>query len=187
MFVFACGSWLAKLFPETLGTVIFPTRQELFFFEPPAEASLPIWVDQTDARVPYVFPDINGDGIKVAFHRTGRRFDPDSGSREVGDEEIAEAAAYLRLRLPAMRAPVFRSARVCHYENTSSGDFLVDRHPSMRNVWFAGGGSGHGFKHGPAVAEYLLEAIQRGYSQEPRFRLAGKGRELAKNLFERTL
>src|SRR5256886_17429537 len=25
----------------------------------------------------------------------------------------------------------------------------------MENVWFVGGGSGHGFKHGPAVGEYV--------------------------------
>ena len=180
--VFACGSWLPKLFPEVLGRAIFPTRQEVFFFERQLAASLPIWVDQTDPRIPYGFPDIDGDGIKVAFHRTGPRFDPDSGSREVGREQIAGAAEYLRMRFPAMRAPVFRYARVCHYENTSSGDFLIDRHPSMRNVWFAGGGSGHGFKHGPAVAEYVLEAIERGYSPEPRFRLEGKGRELARRV-----
>jgi sarcosine oxidase len=188
VFVFACGSWLPKLFPEALGTAIFPTRQEVFFFETPAEwaqsdaASLPIWVDQVDPRIPYVFPDIDGAGVKVAFHRTGPRFDPDSGSREVGREQITEAAEYLRMRFPAIRAAVFRRAQVCHYENTSSGDFLIDRHPSMRNVWFAGGGSGHGFKHGPAVAEYLLEAIRRGYSPEPRFRLEGKGKELARRV-----
>lgn len=77
---------------------------------------------------------------------------------------------------------MFRYAQVCHYENTSSGDFLIDRHPSLPNVWFAGGGSGHGFKHGPAVAEYVLDAIQRGYSPEPRFRLESKGGELAKTV-----
>ena len=188
LYVFACGSWLPKLFPEVLGSVIFPTRQEVFFFEPPPEwarhdmASLPIWVDQIDPRIPYGFPDIDSAGIKVAFHHTGPRFDPDVGSREIGREQITEAAEYLRLRFPAMRAPMFRRARVCHYENTSSGDFLIDRHPSIRNVWLAGGGSGHGFKHGPAIAEYLLDAIQRDYSPEARFRFEAKGKELARRV-----
>src|SRR6185436_6439999 len=35
-YVFACGPWLPKLFPRLLGPRIFPTRQEVFFFAPPA-------------------------------------------------------------------------------------------------------------------------------------------------------
>lgn len=171
VFVFACGSWLPKLFPDALGASIFPTRQEVFFFEPPANWAPPIWVDQTDPRIPYGFPDIDGSGLKVAFHRLGPPFDPDSGSREIADEQIAEAAEYLRLRFPSMPPAKFRRADVCHYENTSNGDLLIDRHPSIQNVWFAGGGSGHGFKHAPAVAEYLLNAISKGNSPAPRFRL----------------
>jgi len=182
LFVLACGSWLPKLFPEVLGNAIFPTRQEVFFFESPKEWAPPIWVDQTDPRIPYVFPDIDGAGIKVAFHRPGPPFDPDSGSREISRDQITEAAEYLRLRFPSMETPAFLRSQVCHYENTSTGDLLIDRHPSMRNVWLAGGGSGHGFKHGPAVAEYLLNAIQKDYSPEPRFRLDGKGKELAKRV-----
>jgi sarcosine oxidase len=188
VFVFACGSWLPKLFPDVLGSAVFPTRQEVFFFDSPPEWSrsdapaAPIWVDQIDPRIPYGFPDIDGAGIKVAFHRTGAGFDPDSGNREIEGGQITEAAEYLRARFPAAGRPVFRRAQACHYENTSSGDFLIDRHPSMPNVWFAGGGSGHGFKHGPAVAEYLLNAIQRDTSPEPRFRLEAKGRELAKRV-----
>jgi sarcosine oxidase len=189
LFVFACGSWLAKLFPEVLGDAILPTRQELFFFESPANwlggegRSMPIWVDQIDPRMPYGFPDIDGSGIKVAFHRTGPPFEPGSGDRGVKREHISEAAEYLRTRFPALGPPIFRHARACHYENTANGDFLIDRHPSMGNVWFAGGGSGHGFKHGPAVARYLLESIQRGESPEPRFRLREQGSTvLAKRL-----
>jgi sarcosine oxidase len=182
LFVFACGSWLPKLFPEVLGDAIFPTRQETFFFESPAELSMPVWVDQTEPRIPYGFPDIDGAGIKVAFHRPGPRFNPDSGNREISRDQIKEAADYLQLRFPSMGRPTFRRSQVCHYENTSNGDLLIDRHPSMRNVWFAGGGSGHGFKHGPAVAEYLLAAIQREHSPEPRFRLEGKGKVLAKRV-----
>jgi sarcosine oxidase len=44
-------------------------------------------------------------------------------------------------------------SRVCQYENTATGDFLIDRHPGFENVWLVGGGSGHGFKHGPAVGD----------------------------------
>jgi glycine/D-amino acid oxidase-like deaminating enzyme len=62
---------------------------------------------------------------------------------------------------------------VCQYENTSNGDFVIDRHPSRENVWFAGGGSGHGFKHGPAIGEYVANLFMGGAIEE-RFLLAGK-------------
>src|SRR5262249_43350684 len=53
-FVFACGPWLGKVFPEVLGQRIFPTRQEVFFFGvPPGDArfgvhALPTWLFQDE-------------------------------------------------------------------------------------------------------------------------------------------
>jgi len=70
-------------------------------------------------------------------------------------------------------APIAET-RVCQYENTSNGDFLIDRHPEMENVWFAGGGSGHGFKHGPALGAYVAGLILGELQPEPRFSLATK-------------
>jgi sarcosine oxidase len=185
VYIFACGSWLPQMFPDVLGNLIFPTRQEVFFFDPGSIAvpgRFPIWVDQTDPRIPYGFPDIDGAGIKVAFHRPGPQFDPDSNDRKVTSGQINEAADYLRSRFRLKDNPVCRRADICHYENTSNGDFLIDRHPSLANVWFAGGGSGHGFKHAPSLAEYVIDAIQRGNSPEPRFRLAGMGHSLNKTV-----
>jgi sarcosine oxidase len=63
---------------------------------------------------------------------------------------------------------------VCQYENTWNGDFLVDRHPDFDNVWIAGGGSGHGFKHGPALGEYLTQRILHDAPGEPRFSISAK-------------
>jgi sarcosine oxidase len=183
VYVFACGSWLSKAFPDVLGNVIFPTRQNVFFFEAPVVSTapgLPIWVDETDARVPYGFPDIDGAGIKLAFHQPGPQFDTDSQRPQATLGEIQEARDYLRSRFNTFGEPILRRADVCHYENTSGGDFLIDRHPTLTNVWFVGGGSGHGFKHAPAVAEYLFDAIQTGNSPERRFRLSAMGNRLNK-------
>jgi sarcosine oxidase len=81
---------------------------------------------------------------------------------------------YVVSRFPAMRnAPVVET-RVCQYENTSNGDFLIDRHPQMGNVWFVGGGSGHGFKHGPAVGEYVTRQLLDKTAAEQRYLLATK-------------
>ena len=178
LFVFACGSWLPKMFPREL-ELIRPTRQELFFFEAPQSdsafdpARMPVWIDQTDARLPYGFPNIEGAGIKVAFHRNGPNFDPDTGDRSVTDAQIAEAANYLHSRFPSLPI-VLKTMRVCHYENTPDADLLADRHPAFDNVWLIGGGSGHGFKHAPGIAQSLLQAVGRGQQEEPRFTLASK-------------
>ena len=179
-FVFACGAWLPKLFPDILGTLIYPTRQEVWFFAPPAgdrrfsPSHLPVWIDFTDPRGPYGFPNLEGRGFKLAFDRHGGRFDPDSGDRRACAESVAEAHSFLAERFPALRDAPLAEFRVCQYENTSNGDFLIDRHPDLENVWFLGGGSGHGFKHGPAVGEHASARILDGRAAEPRFSLATK-------------
>jgi monomeric sarcosine oxidase len=179
-FVFACGSWLPKLFPELLGERIFPTRQEVFFFGPPAgsdefqSAKMPAWLHHNHPDRPYAVPDIENRGFKIALDRHGPEFDPDHGSRVVPPASVDHLRAYLTQHVPVLaHAPVVET-RVCQYENTWNGDFLIDRHPGFDNVWLAGGGSGHGFKHGPAVGEYLSARILNNASPEPRFSLATK-------------
>ena len=173
--VFACGPWLPKLFPGTLGMRICPTRQEVFFFAPPAGDNrfalphLPVWIDFTDPRRPYGFPDLEGRGIKLAFDCHGPAFDPDSGDRRISAESAAEAQAFMAERFPALRDATLAEFRVCQYENTPNADFLIDRHPDFDNVWLVGGGSGHGFKHGPAVGAYVCARILNRGAVEPRF------------------
>jgi sarcosine oxidase len=178
-FVFACGAWLGKVFPEILGARIFPSRQEVFFFGVPAGDSrfappaLPTWLFQGDLM--YGMPDLETRGLKIAIDRHGEGVDPDTQSRVVSKGTAEEVRRYVARRFPALRDAPIVETRVCQYENTSNGDFLIDRHPEMENVWFVGGGSGHGFKHGPAVGEYVAGQILDGAASEPRFSLASKG------------
>jgi sarcosine oxidase len=179
-FVFACGPWLPKMFPDLLAKRIYPTRQEVFFFAPPAgdqrftSPQLPVWIDFTVPQGAYGFPDLEARGVKLAFDRHGDAFDPDSGDRTVSRENVAQARQFLAERFPALRDAPLTETRVCQYENTSNGDFLIDRHPDFQNVWLVGGGSGHGFKHGPAVGEYATSQIMNHSVAEPRFSLASK-------------
>jgi len=177
-FVFACGPWLPKLFPGLLGNRIFPTRQEVFFFGIPAgdtrfsPPTMPTWIDEKDQF--YGMPDIESRGFKLAHDEHGAAVDPDTQSRIATPEAVAAARRYLAKRFPTLKdAPVVET-RVCQYENTSSGDFLIDRHPDFENVWLVGGGSGHGFKHGPSVGEYVAARITKGGAVEPRYSLATK-------------
>jgi len=177
-FVFACGPWLGKVFPDVLGSRIFPSRQEVFFFGIPggdarfAPPALPTWLFQEDEV--YGMPDIDSRGLKMAFDRHGERVDPDTQSRIVSPAMAEAARKYVARRFPALRDAPIVETRVCQYENTSNGDFLIDRHPEMENVWFAGGGSGHGYKHGPAAGEYVAGQLLDGARAEPRFSLDTK-------------
>lgn len=178
VYVFACGPWLGKLFPGLLGERIFVTRQEVFFFGTPAgdrrfaPPALPTWIDL--GHESYGMPDLEGRGLKVGRDRHGPAFDPDSGTRQPSGKGIGQVRDYLARRFPALADAPLVESRVCQYENTSSGDFLLDRHPKFENVWLAGGGSGHGFKHGPAVGEYLAGRIIDGEPGDPRFSLDTK-------------
>ena len=180
-FIFACGPWLPKLFPKAVGRRIRVTRQPLFYFDAPG-IEMPVWVDFTDPRGGYAIPPLAGKSFKLALDRHGAPFDPDSGSRDIAEEETAAARAFLADRFPALREAPVVETEVCQYENTSSGDFLIDRHPAMSNVWLVGGGSGHGFKHGPAVGEYVARVVD-GADGEARFSWASKGEVAARTVY----
>jgi glycine/D-amino acid oxidase-like deaminating enzyme len=180
-YVFACGAWLPKLFPDVLGSRIFVSRQEAFFFGGPAgdvtfdAAAMPGWVDFNNGDMFYGFPDLEARGMKIGRDRHGPPMDPDADDRLASPEVLAQVRAYMAHRLPALARQPVNESRICQYENTSSGDFLIDRHPRWGNVWLVGGGSGHGFKHGPAVGRYVAQLL-RGevLGLEPRFSLAAK-------------
>jgi len=188
-FVFACGAWLAKVFPDLLAKRIEPTRQEAFFFGTPsgdprfAPPAMPVWIDFSDPRGPYGFPDLENRGVKIALDQHGTRIDPDAADRIPSADALAAARDFLGQRLPALWNAPLIEARVCQYENTSNGDFLIDRHPDFANVWLVGGGSGHGFKHGPAVGEYVAARILRGGPAEPRYSLAAKAETQHRTVF----
>ena len=172
-FVFACGPWLPKLFPDVVGARIVPTRQDVFFFAPPPGdrrfegVSLPAWVDASSPDLHYGFPDIESRGFKIALDRHGPRIDPDTADRRIGDRALADVRAYLARRFPALATRPLAESRVCQYENSDNGHFLIDRHPDWANAWIVGGGSGHGFKHGPAVGRHVADLVLGTGEAEP--------------------
>ena len=186
-FVFACGPWLPKLFPELLGERIFPTRQEVFYFGPPpgdarfAPPAMPVWVDFAEEI--YGLPDIESKGFKVAPDRHGPSFDPDTGERVVSAAGLAGVREFVARRFPALEDAPLVASEVCQYENSSNGDFLIDRHPDFDDVWLVGGGSGHGFKHGPAVGEYVAARVADGAPVDAKFSLTTKQRAQKRTVY----
>jgi glycine/D-amino acid oxidase-like deaminating enzyme len=176
VYVFACGPWLGRLFPEVLGESIRPTRQEVFYFGTPRGSErympghLPIWVD-FGKRIIYGIPDIHGRGFKVADDTRGEPIDPTTADRVASEQGLARARRLLSERFPELAKAPLLSAEVCQYENSPDGNLIVDRHPHAGNVWLIGGGSGHGFKLSPAVGELAASAVLSGKEVPSMFRI----------------
>ena len=165
--VWACGGWLAALFPGVLRIAV--TRQELLFVDGgPAwrEAGVPAWVDYD--RAMYGTPDLDGLGFKAALDLEGPAIDPDAA---LDDEPTTEpiVRTYLRDRFPALEHAPLLETRTCRYELSPDSHFIAGRHPEHDGVWLLGGGSGHGFKHGPAMAERVAGALAGGPPLPERF------------------
>jgi sarcosine oxidase len=177
VFLFACGPWLPSLFPDLIGRTIAPTRQESYFFGAPAgrpefmSPTLPVWIDFRERQI-YGIPGDAMRSFKVADDRSGPPIDPTSGDRAATASGVVEARAHLALRFPALASAPLVGAEVCQYEATPDSELILDRHPEWTNVFIAGGGSGHGFKLGPAVGELLAARILDGTPLDPRYGLA---------------
>jgi sarcosine oxidase len=185
--VFACGPWLPKVLPQGVGPRIRATRQEVLYFGvPPGDGRfsagrLPVWIDFT-AGV-YGIPDLDALGLKVGIDRHGPAIDPDRLDRVVDQQLVDATRHWIGRRFPALQGAPLVDARVCQYENTSSGDFLIDRHPAWPTCWIVGGGSGHGFKHGPAVGRHVAALIAGTADVQARFSLATKVTTAARSVY----
>jgi glycine/D-amino acid oxidase-like deaminating enzyme len=181
-YIFACGPWLGQLFPQTIGDRVRPTRQEVFFFGTPAaehrldDQHLPIWAEHRD-RFRYGIPGNQGRGFKIADDTRGPTFDPTNGERVVSPEGLSAIREYLAVRFPAMKDAPLLETRVCQYEQTPDNHLIIDRHPAAENVWLLGGGSGHGFKHGPLIGEMMAQFVIGEKEPQPFFKLARFAKE----------
>jgi len=176
IYVYACGPWLGKLFPDVIGNAVRPTRQEVYYFGPPRGSELyqpgrmPVWID-FGKRIVYGIPDIHGRGFKLADDTRGVANDPTTANRTPTAAGIARARRLLAERFPELAKAPLISSEVCQYENSPDGNLIIDRHPGAKNVWLLGGGSGHGFKLSPAVGEMAAAAILEGSEVPAPFRL----------------
>jgi glycine/D-amino acid oxidase-like deaminating enzyme len=192
-FVFAAGPWLPKLFPDVCGPLVTVTRQPVFYVGPGVgdarfrSETMPAWSD--DAGGCYGIPASDDRGID----RVGPRFDPSNGERLPDPDDLRLARAFLARRFPDLAGRPVLESRVCQYESTPDSHFLIDRHPAWANAWLVGGGSGHGFKHGPRIGEYVvgrLDGLPEGAQDgdgEARFRVGPRDPRRGPHLASDTL
>lgn len=162
-FVFACGPWLPRMFPDVLGERIATPRRDVFFFGTPAGSTsfdhpaLPSFSESSAGF--YGIPSIEHRGVKLAPVGGMVSFDPDADERIAVGYQARRSEAYLARRFPGMAGQPVVESRVCQLEDTPDAHFVIDRHPAWENVWLAGGGSGHAFKHGPVLGEYIARRV----------------------------
>jgi glycine/D-amino acid oxidase-like deaminating enzyme len=165
LYIYACGSWLGRLFPDILGNIITASRQEVYYFGVPGNESeawdkFPVWVDADGKDYYYGIPGNTGRGFKIGVDIRGNEFDPTNDNRLPDAKVLERARKFISHRFPALtNAPLIES-RVCPYENSPDGNFIFQPHPHNNSVWFLGGGSGHGFKHGPALGELVASTFR---------------------------
>lgn len=168
-FVFALGPWFPQLFPELLGDRLrTPLGHVYYYATPPGDNRF------THPNLPsYNFPGVTGwpalDHDNRGFRvRTGGRppSDPDISDRWVDSTFFEQPRKLLAERFPALRDVPLLETRACHYELSSSRNFIVDQHPELSNVWIAGGGSAEGFKFGPVIGQYIAERVM-GVDRNP--------------------
>lgn len=155
--VWACGPWLGDLFSPLVSLRV--TRQEVLFFDggPEWREGQPAWVDYDGAM--YGTADIDGHGFKASLDLEGPAVSADDEMEEAGATE-PQVRTYLSERFPALADAPLAAARSCRYELTPDTRFIAAPHPEQERVWLIGGGSGHGFKHGPAMAEVMAAALR---------------------------
>src|SRR4051812_6906941 len=160
-FVFACGPWLPKVFPAVMAKKLETPRRAVFFYGTPAgderftDPNFPTW------SVPnaYGFPSIEGKGFKIAPTFDRELVDPDTQEHALTADELRKGREFLTHWFPDLARQPLVDARICQREDSVDDHFIVDRHPELANVWMVGGGSGHGYKHGIMLGDYVARRV----------------------------
>jgi glycine/D-amino acid oxidase-like deaminating enzyme len=161
-FVFATGPWLGKTFPELMGNRMRTPLGYVFYFGTPLGdnrftfPNLPSWNLPGVTGWPALPVDNRGFRVRTGG---GGNQDPDVSQRWIPEAGVQRARDFLASTFPGLKDMPLAATHACHYELTTSRNFVVDRHPDLGNVWFAGGGNAEGFKFGPVIGEYVARRV----------------------------
>lgn len=160
------GAWFRAL-GLARDDFVRPTRQAVTYYRPPAEfagsfapPAFPVWMHDLAESGWYGMP-LDDGVLKVARHRPGEPADPDA-PRTVPPSEREDSRAFVARALPGIKTNWYAEDRGCLYAMTDDGNFVIDRVPDRARTFVAGGGSGHGFKLGPAVGRLAADLVERG-------------------------
>ncbi|TSC57997.1 MAG: sarcosine oxidase [Candidatus Peregrinibacteria bacterium Greene0416_19] len=167
--VLTVGAWIRQFVRPDLAQLFTVHREVLYWFDAPGKMEefepgkfpIFIWVSDRDMDLLYGFPDVDGQGVKVATEQFTTSTTPETFQEQVTDEEIATMQRHTRQYLPGLTGPC-KKAAACKYTCTPDFGFVIDHLPDHPQVIVASPCSGHGFKHSTAIGEMIAELAMTG-------------------------
>jgi len=178
--VMACGAWMGDLFPRSVRRLVDVVRQNVIMISPPAgdtrydHASFPCWIDHGNGA--FGIPAAGGYGFKAALIWKELAIDLETEDRIVDPTSIARTRRYLSNRFPGLDGRPITQTVVGQIANTVDTHFIIDRHPRHQDVVIVAGDSGHLFKHGPVLGDFVAGIALGRHATDPRFRLGERSR-----------
>ncbi|XP_064114465.1 peroxisomal sarcosine oxidase-like [Macrobrachium nipponense] len=151
------GPWLGP-FLETLGLKIPVWAEKIgVFYWKIVDAKMPgfTFIDTSDADHHfYALPDVEYPGYMKLCPHVGPMINPNERDKADISGLLRQGREYVANYFPCLESnpSVMES---CMYTLTPDEAFILDRHPKHKNIIFAGGFSGSGFKIAPSCGEAL--------------------------------
>ena len=150
-----------------LGKSTYVSRQEVYYFSVPNNKaiefdlnSMPCWLDLNENNPSYYgIPFHLNKGFKIAYDERSTLFDPDTSDRIPIPDLVKRTKSYLYHRFPRLKGLPISETRVCQYENSLDGNFIINWHKKNDDVLVLAGSSGHGFKLGPGLGELVKDVV----------------------------
>jgi len=175
--VISTGAWMSEMFPKTIKPISSIIGLPVFYTSTPNgsdafdKEKMPCWIDH--GQNSFGIPSSEGSGIK-AMIAIPEKIDLDNDERLIRREALARTQSYIKHRFPLLEGEKVVDSKFNQIIMTPDTHFVVDWHPEHQNVLFAGGCSGHLFKHGPIFGEFVSGVAMGDYGTADRFKVAGR-------------
>ena len=176
--VIATGPWMDEMFPRTIGPISVIMGINVLYTSTPDGSDMfdytrmPCWIDHGMGS--FGLPSVEGSGVKAAVVIPHEPIDINNDERLIRRESLAKTRSYIRKRLPGLIGQRVVDSKFNQVILTPDTHFVVDWHPEHQNVLFAGGCSGHLFKHGPTFGDFAAGVAMKEYGTADRFKVAGR-------------
>ncbi len=177
LIIVSTGPWMADMFPRTIKPISTVVGVNVLYTSTPDGSEefdmsrMPCWIDHGQGS--FGLPSSEGSGVKAAVVIPDK-IDLDNDERLIRQETLGRTRSYIRHRLPGLEGERVVDSKFNQIILTPDTHFIVDWHPEHENVLFAGGCSGHLFKHAPVFAEFAAGVGMKDFGTADRFKITGR-------------